>query len=134
MSGRGHAGDKALIAQGGRGGRGNAAFKSSQNKAPVIAEDGEAGIGMWLDLELKLIADVGIIGMPSAGTPRALQNVLCKPPVHLFSILFPAWCGACIRAGMIDTYSTMIPVCFEQHALCEAHHHCLLYTSDAADE
>jgi GTPase len=61
------AGDKALLVQGGRGGRGNAAFKSARNKAPVIAEDGEPGPNMWLDLELKLIADVGIIGMPSAG-------------------------------------------------------------------
>lgn len=67
-----HIGDKALIAQGGRGGRGNAAFKSAQNKAPVIAEDGETGIGMWLELELKLIADVGIIGMPSAGMLHVL--------------------------------------------------------------
>lgn len=75
---RAHAGDKALIAQGGRGGRGNAAFKSSQNKAPVIAEDGEAGVGMWLDLELKLIADVGIIGMPSAGALSVLPRVFVE--------------------------------------------------------
>jgi GTP1/OBG len=60
-------GDKALVVQGGRGGRGNAAFRTARNRAPVIAEDGEAGVEMWLDLELKLVADVGIIGVPNAG-------------------------------------------------------------------
>lgn len=70
---QGHAvtctGDKALLAQGGRGGRGNGAFKSALNSAPVIAEDGEKTEDEWLNLELKLIADVGVVGMPNAGAP-----------------------------------------------------------------
>jgi GTPase len=67
------AGDRALILQGGRGGRGNASFKSGRNRAPVIAEDGEEGTEQWLDLELKLMADVGIIGVPNSGAQRALR-------------------------------------------------------------
>lgn len=55
------------MVQGGRGGRGNEAFKSANNRAPIIAERGEQAAAIWLDLELKLVADVGIIGVPNCG-------------------------------------------------------------------
>lgn len=70
---RGLVGDKALLVQGGRKGRGNASFKTSTNKAPIIAEEGEEGASIWLNLELKLVADAGIIGVPNAGAPMSVS-------------------------------------------------------------
>lgn len=64
-----------LIAKGGRGGRGNAAFKNPRNKAPKIAENGLPGEKKRLILELKLIADVGIIGLPSVGKSTFINCV-----------------------------------------------------------
>ena len=60
---------------GARGGRGNASFKTGRNNAPALAEHGEAGAELWLDLELKLVADVGIIGVPNAGKSTLLSVV-----------------------------------------------------------
>jgi len=70
-------GQKATVAKGGKGGRGNAAFKSSTKQAPDYAEEGEAGEEKWIELELKLIADIGIIGFPNAGK-STLISVLTK--------------------------------------------------------
>jgi GTP-binding protein len=69
-----------VVARGGRPGRGNAAFKSARNKAPRLAEKGEAGEERWLTLELKLIADAGIIGVPNAGKSTLLSVVSAAKP------------------------------------------------------
>lgn len=71
---------QALIVEGGRGGRGNNAFKSARNKAPRIAEKGEVGQERWLELELKLVADVGIIGVPNAGKSTLLSVISAATP------------------------------------------------------
>ena len=74
-----HEETKTIIA-GGRGGRGNASFKTSKNKVPMLAELGEEGLEKWIELELKLVADVGVIGAPNAGKSSLLAAVSAARP------------------------------------------------------
>ncbi|OGR89907.1 MAG: hypothetical protein A2992_00805 [Elusimicrobia bacterium RIFCSPLOWO2_01_FULL_59_12] len=75
-----NAAETLLAARGGRGGRGNAAFKSHRNTAPKMSERGEPGEAFLLDLELKLLADVGLIGFPNAGKSTFLSRVTSARP------------------------------------------------------
>ncbi len=73
-------GEELRVARGGRGGRGNRAFLSNRNRAPREAEPGEAGEERWLRLDLKLIADVGLIGFPNAGKSTLLSRLSAARP------------------------------------------------------
>lgn len=73
-------GQKVLVAKGGRGGRGNARFLTNKNKEPKVAENGEPGDEGWIQLELKLIADVGIAGYPNAGKSTLISSVSNSKP------------------------------------------------------
>lgn len=73
-------GDEYVVAKGGKGGRGNASFKSSKNRVPRIAENGDLGEERSLVLELKLLADIGLIGLPNAGKSTLLSLITAANP------------------------------------------------------
>jgi len=74
------AGESYIVVQGGRGGLGNTRFKTSTNRAPRHAQPGEAGQFHKLKLELKLLADVGIIGLPNAGKSTLISKISSATP------------------------------------------------------
>ncbi len=92
-------GQRAIIAKAGRGGRGNIHFSNARNRAPEIAENGEPGEELYVQLELKVLADVGLVGFPSVGKSTLLSVVsAAKPKIayYHFTTLAP-------NLGMVRT-------------------------------
>ncbi len=75
-----HAGDRWRAVEGGRGGRGNARFLSNRRRAPAFAEQGEPGDEIWFDLELKLLADVALVGFPNVGKSTLIARISAARP------------------------------------------------------
>lgn len=100
--------ERKIILRGGRGGRGNKKFASSKNQAPRMAERGEPGSEIWIRLELRLIADVGIIGLPNAGKSTLLGAVSnAKPKIadYPFTTLQPS-----LGVAVLDDDALMVLV------------------------
>ena len=87
-----HENEEVVLAKGGRGGLGNVNFKSSTNRAPTYAQKGEEGQNLWVRLQLKLLSDAGLLGMPNAGKSTFLAvSTRAKPKIadYPFTTLKP---------------------------------------------
>ena len=107
--------DEVIVAKGGRGGRGNTAFATHSNPAPNFSENGEPGEARRLKVELKLLADVGFVGMPSVGKSTLISKISAAKPkiaAYHFTTLSP-------NLGVVKTKDNRVFTCADLPGLIE---------------
>ncbi len=110
-----HPNDEIIVAKGGRGGRGNTAFATHSNPAPNFSENGEPGEERKLKVELKLLADVGFVGMPSVGKSTLISKISAAKPkiaAYHFTTLSP-------NLGVVKTKDNRVFTCADLPGLIE---------------